>query len=227
MQSKTIKQTLVYLTAQAAAIAVLPAAEAAVFRLQEATVADINQAFEADALTSEQLVQLYLNRIGAYDQQGPTINSLINVNSNALERARELDRDRPEASTSSLYGIPIILKDNFDTADLPTTGGSDVLAGSIPPDAAFTVQQFRDAGAIILGKANMSEFALSSGRLGYSSRGGLTLNPYNLQRDASGSSSGSAAAIAANFAVIGTGTDTAGSIRGPSSFTGGSALNRL
>ena len=95
MQSKTIKQTLVYLTAQAAAIAVLPAAEAAVFRLQEATVADINQAFEADALTSEQLVQLYLNRIGAYDQQGPAINSLINVNSNALERARELDRDRP------------------------------------------------------------------------------------------------------------------------------------
>ncbi|MGF1481445.1 MAG: amidase family protein [Cyanophyceae cyanobacterium] len=214
------KQTVVYLTAQAAAITVLPAAEAAVFRLEEATVADINQAFEAEALTSEQLVQLYLNRIEAYDQQGPAINSLININSNALARARELDRERPADPASPLYGIPIILKDNFDTADLPTTGGSDVLAGSLPPDDAFTVEQFRDAGAVILGKANMSELALSSGRLGYSSRGGLTLNPYNLQRDASGSSSGTAAAIAANFAVLGTGTDTAGSIRGPSSFTG-------
>lgn len=94
------------------------------------------------------------------------------------------------------------------------------MAGSLPPDDAFTVQQFREAGAIILGKANMSEFALSSGRLGYSSLGGLTLNPYNLNRDASGSSSGSAAAIAANFATLATGTDTAGSIRGPASFTG-------
>lgn len=220
MQKLNIKRTLLSLTTPVAAIAFLPAAEAAVFRLEEATIADINQAFEAEALTSEQLVQLYLNRIEAYDQQGPAINSLITVNSEALARARELDRERPDAPASPLYGIPIILKDNFDTADLPTTGGSDVLADSLPPDDAFTVEQFRDAGAIVLGKANLSEFALSSGRLGYSSRGGLTLNPYNLQRDASGSSSGTAAAIAANFAVLGTGTDTAGSIRGPSSFTG-------
>ena len=220
MHNSKIKQTLVYLTAQAAAIATGTVAEAAVFRLEEATVADINQAFEAEALTSQQLVQLYLNRIEAYDQQGPAINSVINLNPNALEKARELDQERPEDPTSPLYGIPVILKDNFDTADIRTTGGSDVLAGSLPPDDAFTVQQFREAGAIILGKANLSEFALSSGRLGYSSRGGLTLNPYNLQRDASGSSSGSAAAIAANFATLGTGTDTAGSIRGPASFTG-------
>ncbi|NET37894.1 MAG: amidase [Cyanothece sp. SIO1E1] len=216
---KKLNRMLVYFTVQAGMFAALPAAEAAIFRLEEATIADINQAFEADALTSEQLVQLYLNRIEAYDQQGPTINSLISINPNALERARELDRQRPE-NPGPLYGIPILLKDNFDTADLPTTGGSDVLAGSLPPDDAFTVQQFREAGAIILGKANLSEFALSSGRLGYSSLGGLTLNPYNLQRDASGSSSGSAAAIAANLAVLSTGTDTAGSIRGPASFTG-------
>ena len=103
---------------------------------------------------------------------------------------------------------------------MPTTAGSDVLAGAIPPDDAYVVQRLRDAGAIILAKANMSEFAASYGRLGYSSLGGLTLNPYNLDRDASGSSSGTAAAIAANFAVLGTGSDTAGSVRGPSSVTG-------
>lgn len=193
---------------------------AATFRLQEATISDINDAFDAGALTSEQLVTLYLNRIEAYDDQGPAINSIITINPNALEQARELDAARPDDPDSPLYGIPILLKDNYDTFDLPTTGGSDVLAASIPLDDAFTVQQLRDAGAIILGKTNMSEFALSSGRLGYSSLGGLTLNPYDLQRDASGSSSGTAAAIAANLAVLGTGTDTAGSIRGPASFTG-------
>lgn len=213
------KRIAAFLAVQTALVIAVPTAKAAVFNLEDATISDINQAFEAGALTSETLVQLYLNRINAYDQQGPAINSLITVNPNALETARALDRNRPE-DAGPLYGIPIILKDNFDTADLPTTGGSDVLAGSLPPDDAFTVQQFRDAGAIILGKANMSEFALSSGRLGYSSLGGLTVNPYNLSRDASGSSSGSAAAIAANFAVLATGTDTAGSIRGPASFNG-------
>ena len=118
--------------------------------------------------------------------------------------------------TESLYCWKI----NYDTFDLPTTAGSDVLAGSIPSDDAFTVEEFRTQGAIILGKTNMSEFALSSGRLGYSSLGGLTLNPYNLNRDASGSSSGTGAAIAADFAVLGTGTDTAGSVRGPASAAG-------
>ncbi len=216
---KTLKRSIAFVAMQAVMLAMVPAAKAVTFNLETATIADINQAFEAKALTSEQLVQLYLNRIEAYDNQGPAINSLITINPNALATARALDLTRPE-NPGPLYGIPIILKDNFDTADLPTTGGSDVLAGSIPPDDAFTVQQFREAGAIILGKANMSEFALSSGRLGYSSLGGLTLNPYNLSRDASGSSSGSAAAIAANFAVLSTGTDTAGSIRGPASFTG-------
>ena len=198
----------------------VPVAKADVFSLEAATIADINRAFREKVLTSEQLVQLYLNRINAYNKEGPAINALISINPNALAIARERDRNRPENPDSLLYGIPIILKDNFDTADIPTTSGSDVLAGSLPPDDAFTVKQFRDAGAIILGKANMSEFSLSSGRLGYSSLGGLTRNPYNLNRDASGSSSGSAAAIAANFATLATGSDTAGSIRGPASFTG-------
>ena len=191
------------------------------FSLQEATVNDIQHALEFGALSSEELVQLYLNRIAAYDDSGPEINSVISINHNALETARELDENlRSGDFAGDLYGIPILLKDNYDTFDLPTTAGSDVLAGSIPSDDAFTVEEFRTQGAIILGKTNMSEFALSSGRLGYSSLGGLTLNPYNLNRDASGSSSGTGAAIAADFAVLGTGTDTAGSVRGPASAAG-------
>ncbi|MEM8505935.1 MAG: amidase family protein [Cyanobacteria bacterium P01_D01_bin.1] len=197
-----------------------PRYQRAAFNLEDATILDINKAFKAKILTSERLVQLYLNRIATYDKTGPAISSLITINPNALAIARALDRNRPNNPASPLYGIPIIVKDNFDTVDMPTTGGSGVLADSFPPDDAFTIQQLRDAGAIILGKANMSEFALSSGRPGYSSLGGLTLNPHNLNRDASGSSSGSAAAIAANFAVLATGTDTAGSIRGPASFNG-------
>ena len=191
------------------------------FSLENATVNDIQQALEFGALSAEELVQLYLNRIAAYDDSGPGINSIISVNPNALETARKLDENlRSGDVDGDLYGIPILLKDNYDTSDLPTTAGSDVLTGSIPPDDAFTVEKFREEGAIVLGKTNMSEFALSSGRLGYSSLGGLTLNPYNLERDASGSSSGTGAAIAANFAVLGTGTDTAGSVRGPASATG-------
>ncbi len=191
------------------------------FSLGNATVDDIQQAFEFGALSAKELVQLYLKRIAAYDDSGLGINSVISVNPNALETAKELDENlRSGDIDGDLYGIPILLKDNYDTFDLPTTAGSDVLAGSIPPDDAFTVEKFRESGAIILGKTNMSEFALSSGRLGYSSLGGLTLNPYNLDRDASGSSSGTGAAIAADFAVLGTGTDTAGSVRGPASATG-------
>lgn len=191
------------------------------FELREATIADITTAMDAGALTTESLVQLYLNRIDAYDDQGPALNALITVNPNALDEARILDQERQAGQIRGpLHGIPIILKDNYDTADLPTTAGSVVLDGSLPPDDGFVVQRLRDAGAIILGKANMSEFAFSYGRLGYSSMGGLTLNPYDLSRNASGSSSGTAAAIAANFAVLGTGSDTAGSIRGPSNVTG-------
>ena len=194
---------------------------ASTFNLQEATVDDIQKAYSFGALSIEELTQLYLNRIAAYDDQGPAISAVISVNPDALDKAKELDAKlRNQGADGALYGIPVLLKDNYDTFDLPTTAGSDVLDGSIPPDDAFTTSEFRDSGAIILGKTNMSEFALSSGRLGYSSKGGLTLNPYNLNRDASGSSSGTGAAIAANFATLGTGTDTAGSVRGPSAVTG-------
>ncbi|MEO0757889.1 MAG: amidase family protein [Cyanobacteria bacterium J06648_16] len=203
-------------------LATVPAAlNAQELRLETATIPELQAAMAAGDLTSEQLVQRYLDRIEAYDDQGPAISALISVNPNALAEAAALDAER-EASNlrGPLHGIPIILKDNYDTADMPTTAGSVVLEGSLPPDDAFVVARLRDAGAIILGKANMSEFAFSYGRLGYSSLGGLTLNPYDLTRNASGSSSGTAAAIAANFAVLGTGTDTVGSIRGPASVTG-------
>lgn len=186
----------------------------ATFHLEEATVADINAAFDAGALTSKQLVQLYLNRIQAYDNNGPNINSIITVNPSAIETAAALDLERQATGPRSpLHGIPVILKDNYDTFDLPTTGGSITLEGSIPPDDAFLVKQFRDAGAVILAKANMSELALSGGR---SSLSGQALNPYKLNRYPSGSSSGTGAAIAANFGVFGIGSDTGGSIRGPS-----------
>ena len=196
-------------------------AQTAYFRLEEATVASINAAYDAGVLTAEQLVQLYINRINTYDEAGPNLNSIIAVNPNALQIARELDEERrSKGPRSLLHGIPVVLKDNFDTFDVPTTGGSITLEGSIPPDDAFLVKQLRDAGAIIFAKANLSEFALSGGRDGYSSFGGQTLNPYNLKRGPAGSSGGTGAAIAANIGVIGTGSDTGGSIRSPAAVNG-------
>lgn len=191
------------------------------FKLIEATIGDITKAFEFEALTAEQLVQLYLNRIETYDQRGPNLNSMISVNPNALEIARQLDEERRAGTLKGdLHGIPIVLKDNFDTFDLPTTAGSIVLKDSVPPDDALSTQLLREDGAIILGKANMREFAARGGLGVYTEYGGETRNPYNFIRNASGSSGGTGAAVAANFAVLGTGSDTGGSIRGPSSFNG-------
>ena len=128
--------------------------------LDAATIADLNAAFAAGTLTSEQLVQLHLARIQAYDRQGPSLRAVITLNPKALDTARALDAERKaKGPRSPLHGIPIVLKDNYDTADMPTTGGSILLEGSIPPDDAFVVKKLRDAGAIILAKVNMSEFA--------------------------------------------------------------------
>jgi amidase len=186
-----------------------------------ATFPEIQRLLGGDQLTSEQLVQLSLDRIAAYDAEGPTLNAMITINPDALSQARALDAERREnGPRGPLHGIPVILKDNYDTADLPTTGGSAILAGSLPPDDAFTVKKLRDAGAVILGKANMSEFALSYGWLGYGSMVGQTRNPHDLLRDPSGSSSGSAVAVVAGYCTLATGTDTAGSIRAPAAFCG-------
>ena len=196
-------------------------AHAAKFELMEATISEINAAYENRSLTAERLVKMYLDRIEAYDKKGPEIRAMITVNPNALKDARALDKERQKKGPRSLlHGIPVIIKDNYDTADMPTTAGSVLLKNSRPPDDAFIVKKLRDAGAVIIGKANMSEFALSFDRLSHSSLGGLTRNPYNLKRNVAGSSSGSAAAVAANFAVFATGSDTAGSIRAPANVAG-------
>jgi amidase len=207
---------------------------AASFSLQEATVSSINEAFNNGVINAKQLVQMYLNRIAAYDGttclSTPTecvppppgsLNSIITVNPNALSIAAALDAERLlSGPRSPLHGIPVILKDNYDTFDMPTTAGSAVLAGSIPPNDGFLVKQLRDAGAVIFAKANMSEFARTAGGLAGGSLIGITQNPYNPVRTPAGSSGGTGAAIAANFGVIGTGSDTGGSIRGPASANG-------
>ncbi len=187
------------------------------FELTEATISEIQAAMERGILTAEELVLQYLKRIEAYDQQGPSINSIITINENAVEIARELDKERAQhGPRSPLHGIPIVLKDNFDTADMPTSAGCVCLKDSIPPDDAHQVQKLKEAGAIILAKTNLHEFAF--GITTESSLGGQTLNPYNLAHNPGGSSGGTGAAVAANFATAGFGTDTGGSIRIPSAF---------
>jgi amidase len=186
--------------------------------LSDATVADLQAAFSSGELTSEALVQMYLARIEAYDQRGPALNTVLALNPEALDVARALDEERRASGPRSpLHGIPVVLKDNVDTADLPTTAGSVLLAGSIPPDDAFLVRRLRDAGAIILAKVNMSEFASGATM---SSVGGWIRNPHDVTRTPSGSSGGTGAAIAATFAQLGIGTDTGGSVRGPSTSNG-------
>lgn len=187
----------------------------------EKSISEISDALNNNQITSEQLVEYYLERIEAYDKQGPAINSIITINDQAVEIAKQLDAERQNKGPRGiLHGIPIVVKDNIDVKGMPTSAGSVALKDAYPTEDAFVIQKLKDEGAIILAKTNMSEFAASYGRLGYSSLGGLTLNPYNLNRDASGSSSGTAAAVTANFAVFGLGTDTSASVRGPANVTG-------
>jgi len=186
--------------------------------LSEATIEDINAAFDAGTLTSERLVELYLARIQAYDQEGPRLNAVLWLNDQALETARILDEERRVSGPRSpLHGVPVALKDNIDAAGMPTTAGSLLLAGSLPPDDAFIVEKLRSAGAIILAKLNMSE--LASG-VTMSSVGGFIRNPHDTERSPAGSSGGTGAAIAATFAQLGIGTDTGGSVRGPTTANG-------
>ncbi|MDV2998088.1 MAG: Glutamyl-tRNA(Gln) amidotransferase subunit A [Chroococcidiopsis sp. SAG 2025] len=191
--------------------------ETVTFKLEEATIEDINRAFDAEALTSKQLVQLYLNRIAAYEDGGTFLNAITTVNPKALETAAALDKERKlKGPRSPLHGIPVLLKDNIDTFDLPTSNGSVILKNAIPPDDAYITKYLRDAGAVILGKAAMGEFAGAS----YNTIDGQPLNPYNFKRDTSGSSSGSAASVAANLTVLAIGTDTSTSVRGPAAVNG-------
>ena len=200
------------------AMAMVTPGTASAFELTTATIADIQRAFDSGDLTAEQLVAWSLARIEAFDEEGPGLNAVLALNPNALERARALDDERKrQGPRSPLHGIPVLLKDNFDTADLPTTGGSVMLAGALPPDDAFLVKKLREAGAIILAKTNMSELASGDAQ---SSLGGVTRNPHDIERSPSGSSQGTAVGIASLYAPLGLGTDTGGSIRLPASATG-------
>ncbi len=195
----------------------LAAACAPTFRVEEATIADIHRAMEEGRITAEELVERYLDRIDAYDGRGPRLNSIVTVSEHALGRARELDAAfRASGFTGPLHGIPVIVKDNYDTHDLPTTNGTLAFRGAVPPDDAHQVRKLREAGAIILAKSNLAEFA-SSGAFTLSSvLPGYSRNPYDPTRVTAGSSGGTAAAVAANFGTVGLGSDTGSSIRGPS-----------
>ena len=186
------------------------------FNLEEATIGQIHAALGAGEITCVELVEGYLERIGAYDQ--PTrLNAFVVLNPRALERAAELDAEfRRTGKLRALHGIPIIVKDNYDTHDLQTSAGSLALKGSLPLNDATQVRKLREAGVVVLGKSNMAEWAFNP-YVTVSSIGGLTRNPYDLERVPAGSSGGTAAAVAANFGVVGLGTDTGNSIRGPSS----------
>jgi amidase len=185
------------------------------FNPVRATIPEMQAALEEGRITSVWLVDFYLRRIEAYDDQGPRLNTILTLNPDARLQAAALDAER-EASgpRGPLHGIPIVLKDNMNTFDLPTTAGSISLEGFVPADDAFQVARLREAGAIILAKTNLHEFARNITTI--SSLGGQTRNPYDPSRNPGGSSGGTGAAVAADFAAVGMGTDTCGSIRIPS-----------
>ena len=186
------------------------------FEVAEASIADLQKAMTEGRVTSKALVEAYLNRVAAFDRQGPRLNALITVNSNALREAEALDRERAaKGPRGPLHGIPVIVKDNYSTADMQTTAGTMALLGFVPNADAFQVRKLREAGAVILAKSNLHE--LASGITTVGSAFGETRNPYDPARNPGGSSGGTGAAIAASFAAAGMGSDTCGSIRIPSS----------
>lgn len=194
-----------------------PAVSQSPLDVTEASIAELQTALASGRTTSVRLVQQYFARIEAYDHAGPALNAIIRRNPKALAEAAALDAERKAGKVRGpMHGIPIILKDNYDTGDLPTTAGSLALANSQPARDGFITKQIRDAGGILLAKANMHE--LAAGITNISSLGGQTRNPYDPARCPGGSSGGTGAAIAASFAAVGWGSDTCGSIRIPSAF---------
>jgi len=186
------------------------------FKLEDASIADVHKAFKSGELTAKKLVEMYLKRIEAYDRKGPKLNAVITVNPKALEEAAALDaKFRKSGPAGPLHGIPVLLKDNVNTKDMPTTGGSRSLEGYVPPCDAAIAKKLRDAGAIVIAKVNLHEYAVWGETV--SSMLGQTLNPYDLTRTPGGSSGGTGAALAANFGIVGIGTDTVNSIRSPAS----------
>src|SRR6266581_1570622 len=186
------------------------------FSVVEATIDDIHAAYKSGQLTGRQLVQIYLDRIEAFDKKGPAINAIITINSNALEAADRLDTAyKASGLVGPLHGIPVILKDQIDAKGMPTTLGSVLFKNYYPDKDAFVVEKLKDAGAIILGKATLGELG---GGDTHGSLFGSTRNPYALDRTVGGSSGGSGAGLSANFATIAVGEEGFASIRRPSTW---------
>ena len=185
--------------------------------MEEATIDDIHAAFRSGELTCRRLVELYLARIEAYDRSGPVLNAILTVNPEALDEAEDLDRSFEQNGefAGPLHGIPVLVKDQAETAGIRTTLGSMAFEDYVPEEDSTVVKRLKEAGAIILAKTNLPDFATSW--FAYSSAGGETKNPYDLDRDPGGSSSGTGAGVAANLGAVGIGEDTGGSIRVPSS----------
>ena len=195
------------------------------FELDEETIGSLREKLTSGKYTSEQLVQLYLKRIEAIDKKGPKLNSIIEINPDAVTIAIAMDKElKAGKSRGPLHGIPVLIKDNIDTADkMQTTAGSLAMAGNIASKDAFVVKKLREAGAIIIGKTNLSEWAnfrSTQSCSGWSSRGGQTKNPYILDHNPCGSSAGSGTAVSANLCVVAVGTETDGSIVCPASVNG-------
>jgi amidase len=212
--------TRVSVRARAESRNVIPTPPAA-FELDEMTIADLQAAMTSGKYSAHSIAKKYLERIDDIDKHGPMVNSVIELNPDALTIASEMDRERKAGRVRGpLHGIPVLIKDNIDTHDrMMTTAGSLALAGSIAPKDATVAKKLRDAGAVIIGKTNLSEWAnfrSSHSSSGWSGRGGQTKNPYVLDRNPCGSSSGTGAAISANLAAIGIGTETDGSVVCPS-----------
>lgn len=195
------------------------------FPLEEFSVTDLQKAMKSGQYSSKMITQLYLDRIASIDKAGPAINSVIEINPDALAIAEQLDAERKAGKVRGpLHGIPVLIKDNINTADkMMTTAGSLALEGHRASEDAFIVSRLREAGAVVLGKTNLSEWAnfrSTKSSSGWSSRGGQTKNPYGVERNPCGSSSGSGAAVTSNFAALAIGTETNGSIACPSSING-------
>lgn len=222
-------RTLMLVTLVVTALGANPAAQqpptAASFPLEEATIDQLQRWMQSGRYTSLALTRLYLDRIAALDEAGPRLNSIIEVNPDALTIAAEMDRERQAGRVRGpLHGIPVVIKDNIDTGDrMLTTAGSLALVGASAPGDAFVAAKLRQAGAVIIAKTNLSEWAnfrSSKSSSGWSGRGGQTKNPYVLDRNPCGSSSGTGSAVAASFAAAGIGTETDGSIVCPAGATG-------
>jgi amidase len=195
------------------------------FDLNEITIDELQERMSSGKLSSKKITEMYLKRIAKMDKQGPTLNAVIELNPDALEIAEQMDEERKNGKIRSrMHGIPVLIKDNIDTGDkMMTTAGATAMIGNMASKDAFIVQQLRKSGAVLLGKTNLSEWAnfkSSKSTSGWSSRGGQTRMPYILDRNPSGSSAGTGAAVAANFCVIGIGTETDGSITSPASMNG-------